>query len=1065
MFRRIIVPADQALKALEEKEGKTAKPVFISYSQRASRVDASALAARLGNLAFFDSEAVEDGDEFPRSIFDALLDAQITVIVATGEYAKSRWCQLELRLAVFGSDESASRIVIALGDGSQTVLDAMPPAVAIVNWPASAESERLAGLVLKQLEQAGRPLRSRLGEDAAERLWLAYREETSLPQPRKLEVPRSLPEAMGLQSIGPRFVGRAAKLREIHRLLFDGASAPVAARIVGGPGSGKTRLAAEYLNRYGNYYPGGVFWIDAAAPSLDEEFWRVLSDLDPTVPELARLREEKVDLKRKFGRALRAIGKPVLYVIDNVPEAGPGESPRGLPEFCPAVGSVTVLATSRQDPHETGVRVIEVESLARQAAVLLLTDRIAGAARLKWEKWEKLSSWVGDLPLALDSMNASLALGSETAGELLEAAEKESNPAEELDEIERSLRDLVPAGAVVGVTKTFRISFDTLPRSAQDLAYVLAHLAPAPVPMEFVLSLPEQLNTGAARAALRSHRFVAGGNEMVFGLMPRLMSAFLRALRRADSAALLKAVGGRLGAEMQPARFGDPKQWPLLNLYRVHAEFLFDRITGLPSFDAELVRLGSLAARISVEQGDFAEAKRLQEHVLDVSKRLLGEMHPETLTATNNLTATLAALGDLAQARELGDRLLESTRHVHGEESPETLAAMNNLAETLRAQGEFSGARNLQEQVLAANMRIGPDRQETLAAMNNLALTMEAQGDLPGAISQLEAVAGADEHVLGTDSPARLRGLNNLAGLRRRVGDLAGARKLSEEIVASCRGSLGEEHPVTLLAIHTLAATMLAQGELAGAREREESVVEARKRILGDDHPDTLTAINNLASIMGRQGDLKGELTLEESLLRTRTRVLGEEHPDTVTTVNNLALTLRALGDFPRAKQVLLGALEAVDRLLGNDHPLTLTLMDNLAEILVAEGDFAGARQLEERAFGLSWRILGPDHPDTLMAAGHLADTLRLQGDFAGAQTLQEFVLQTQTRVLGEMHPDTLTAMSNLGVTLIQTGHTQEGVGLIRKTYEGRRKVLGEEHPDTVMAQRVLQNFAAGQSA
>jgi tetratricopeptide (TPR) repeat protein len=1038
-------------------------PVFISYSRRANATEASALAARLGDLAFFDTTEIADGDEFPQRLFDALLDAQLTVIFASAEYAKSRWCQLEMRLAVFGSDESASQIVMALGRESGTVRDAMPPVVAECNWPPAAEAERLAKLVAERLEKGGKPLRSRLGEDAAMRLQLAFREETSLPQPRAIAVPCSLPDTVSLRSIGTRFVGMAAKLREIHRVLFEGegATAPVAAKIVGGPGSGKTRLATEYLNRYGNYYSGGVFWIGAAAPSLDEELWRVLSDLDPTVPDLGQLREQKVDLKRKLGRALRAIGKPVLYLIDDVPEAGPGEAARSLAEFCPAIGAVTVLATSRQDSHEAGVQAIEVESMGGNSAVLLLTDRLTGATRLSWEKWQSLSSWVGDLPLALDIMNAGLALGEVTTQELLAAVENAGSPAAELDEMEESLRPQVPAGALVGITKTFRISFDKLQQSAQDLAFVLAQLAPAPIPMAFILSLPELLRPGAARAALRSRHFVTGGSDTLFGIMHRLMSDFLRSLRREDAAALLQGVGRQLGGEMHLERIGDPAQWPGMNLYRVHATFLFDRIVALPSFDPQLLHLGALAARIAVEQGDFAAAKPTQQRVLDVSKQLLGEEHPDTLLAMGNLASTLAALGEFTPARQLQERVLELSRKVKGEEHPETLAAMSNLAETLRQQGDFAKARELQEQALAANLKIGPDTEETLSARNNLALTLESQGDLPRALSLQEEAAAASEQLLGSESPRRLKLENNLAVSRRRMGDLAGARKLGDYIVPIAQRVLGDEHPETLRAMHSLAATMAAQGELAKARALEESVLTARKRILGEEHPETLDAMNNLASILGQQGDLAGERALEERTFEIRTRILGAEHPDTLTAMNNLATTLRALGDIPRATKLLSQALEINRRLLGDEHPSTLTATDNYAQALVDGGDLAGARQLQERVVEVSVRVLGRDHPDTLQSMSNLADTLLLQHDFAGARALQEFVLETRKRTLGEEHPDTLTSMANLGVTLVQTGHLQDGLDLIRKTYEGRRKVLGEQHPDTVMAAGVVQSLTA----
>jgi Tetratricopeptide repeat len=44
-------------------------------------------------------------------------------------------------------------------------------------------------------------------------------------------------------------------------------------------------------------------------------------------------------------------------------------------------------------------------------------------------------------------------------------------------------------------------------------------------------------------------------------------------------------------------------------------------------------------------------ARKLQEEVVVVTRRLLGEEHPATLTARLNLAATLSAQGDSAGAR------------------------------------------------------------------------------------------------------------------------------------------------------------------------------------------------------------------------------------------------------------------------------------------------------------------------------------------------------------------------------------------------------------------------------
>jgi bacterioferritin-associated ferredoxin len=72
----------------------------------------------------------------------------------------------------------------------------------------------------------------------------------------------------------------------------------------------------------------------------------------------------------------------------------------------------------------------------------------------------------------------------------------------------------------------------------------------------------------------------------------------------------------------------------------------------------------------------------------------------------NNLAQTLGAQGDHGAGRKLEEQVLEARRRVLGEEHPDTLTAMNNLAQTLGAQGDHGAGRKLQEQVLEARRRV-----------------------------------------------------------------------------------------------------------------------------------------------------------------------------------------------------------------------------------------------------------------------------------------------------------------------------------------------------------------------
>ena len=81
-------------------------------------------------------------------------------------------------------------------------------------------------------------------------------------------------------------------------------------------------------------------------------------------------------------------------------------------------------------------------------------------------------------------------------------------------------------------------------------------------------------------------------------------------------------------------------------------------------------------------QGRLAEAAELQVSVLESRTRVLGEDHPATLNAANNLALTYKKQGKLAEAKELQVQVLARRERVLGEDHPDTLKAARNLALT-----------------------------------------------------------------------------------------------------------------------------------------------------------------------------------------------------------------------------------------------------------------------------------------------------------------------------------------------------------------------------------------------
>src|ERR1700736_3585886 len=133
-------------------------PVFIPYARKTSREPAGGLHRELGGesgLAFLDTSDIEAGEQFPKLLVDALLDAKVIVVFADETYFNRWYCLRELRtgLAPFkallrrgaASEQqraaALSHLVVALPQrGPANLLDGLPSPVRQGSWPSSDQT-------------------------------------------------------------------------------------------------------------------------------------------------------------------------------------------------------------------------------------------------------------------------------------------------------------------------------------------------------------------------------------------------------------------------------------------------------------------------------------------------------------------------------------------------------------------------------------------------------------------------------------------------------------------------------------------------------------------------------------------------------------------------------------------------------------------------------------------------------------------------------------------------------------------------------------------------------------
>lgn len=336
-------------------------PVFISYARSTSRQHAEALHRELGNLSFFDTSDIETGEQFPEALVDALLDAKVVVVFVDERYFQRWYCrkELETTLKPFEilstqsghtsekQNGSLEGIVLALpldqpGSVTARLLHNFPPRIGTANWPMANDTEALATLIRNRVETTQDTIGAAL-KKLGERMHVrnALLEESALPPPSDLRsVRHSVLQGMPV-SLRKGFVGRANELWTVHTALSrsGGEPEPAVALFAHG-GFGKTRLAAEYVQRYGAaHFPGGLFWINAerGKEGLEEQFYAILQSIRPKIPSLKNLRDtggQDAVAKAMVNAVTEASQQGrVLMVVDNVPETPPAPSRPGAPQW------------------------------------------------------------------------------------------------------------------------------------------------------------------------------------------------------------------------------------------------------------------------------------------------------------------------------------------------------------------------------------------------------------------------------------------------------------------------------------------------------------------------------------------------------------------------------------------------------------------------------------------------------------------------------------------------------------------------------------------------------------
>lgn len=350
-------------------------------------------------------------------------------------------------------------------------------------------------------------------------------------------------------------------------------------------------------------------------------------------------------------------------------------------------------------------------------------------------------------------------------------------------------------------------------------------------------------------------------------------------------------------------------------------------------------------AWVYMEQGQWKNARHLQERLIQIRRRMLGRRHGDTIRAERSLGQTLWNLFEIQNAIEVQRRTLDTLRWHRGHFAEWTVwpiwkpihipycLALNDITLTLWLAGERNISKMTGERAVdGLTKRLGPEDPLTLNAMFNLARTYLHLGEEVKSHDLLIWVLRLQKRFFGMDHPDTLMTRNELGMLLcASKRHLLAAKRLVENVLQARTRILGEEHAYTLWSVNDLSKIYVELGRPDEAVTILENIIPVVIRTLGEDHVGMTMTRSNL----GKAYFMSERWKEAEETLSLLLAKIPPQHPDRIHNIYGLAHIHFNLGKLEEAEKYCIDILEQITRtkILSLDHPRTLSIAELLLKI------------------------------------------------------------------------------------------------------------------------------------
>ena len=495
----------------------------------------------------------------------------------------------------------------------------------------------------------------------------------------------------------PYFTGREELFEEIRRKMHDDQLKGYKHRIAlyGLGGVGKTQISLEYCFRYKDDYDY-VFWLSAVDQARLLSSFREIADI--LIEHGERISGETTDeISRAVLRLLESKNKWLL-IFDNLDDIriADGYLPRTH------LSGHVLITTRNKNCDGIPAEGVEINLLNAKESISFLLHR-SGLENDEREEVKvqayKIVDVLGYLPLAIEQA-ASYIRSTQNIFEYLETYRQN----QKVMLLNRPTGNH-PYGE--SVSTTWKISFHQLEQTNPDsirLNQILAFMNPDETLVDFLkagmVALQPELrrifeNKFLFRQSLRGledYSLIRLWDEGRRITIHRLVQDVVRDDLDVLSQTSISIQVLQLALTAFPNRVQDVNR-DVCRTYYPQVTAILDNVEKhLASSDSTIrdVNCFQLLDRLALylyHDGFYSDNVKYNERCLEMSKRVLGEAHPDTLWSMSNLASSYERVGRSIEAVKVFEACLEIRKRVLGEEHPDTLRSMNGLAADVRQPG------------------------------------------------------------------------------------------------------------------------------------------------------------------------------------------------------------------------------------------------------------------------------------------------------------------------------------------------------------------------------------------